>query len=196
MIPLFLSAFRRADELAMAMEARCYRGGQGRTRLRELRYKKTDFLAIACSFAFLAVTLLDRFWIRGFLGRGRDAGSCQRKNIMLTIAYDGTDFSGFQSQRGSGLATIQESLEKALSRLTGQPVTVEGSDVPMPGSCLGTGGKFQNCRQNPPIDGVLALRPYLPESITVRESGRYRQIFMPVFLPRKRRIVISFTAKG
>ena len=66
LIPLFLSAFRRADELAMAMEARCYRGGQGRTRLRELRYKKTDFLAIACSFAFLAVTLLDRFWIRAF----------------------------------------------------------------------------------------------------------------------------------
>lgn len=47
LVPLFISAFRRADELAIAMEARCYRGGEGRTRLHELVYKARDFIALA-----------------------------------------------------------------------------------------------------------------------------------------------------
>lgn len=42
LVPLFISAFRRADELAMAMEARCYRGGVGRTRMNQLKFKKHD----------------------------------------------------------------------------------------------------------------------------------------------------------
>jgi len=45
LIPLFVSAFRRADELAIAMEARCYRGGEGRTRMYELRYGNSDYFA-------------------------------------------------------------------------------------------------------------------------------------------------------
>ena len=45
LVPLFVSAFRRADELATAMEARCYRGGEGRTRMYELHYHKEDILA-------------------------------------------------------------------------------------------------------------------------------------------------------
>lgn len=47
LIPLFVSAFRRADELALAMECRCYRGGEGRTRLRQLRYGVRDAVALA-----------------------------------------------------------------------------------------------------------------------------------------------------
>ncbi|MCM1256369.1 MAG: energy-coupling factor transporter transmembrane protein EcfT [Roseburia sp.] len=53
LIPLFISAFRRADELAMAMEARCYEGGEGRTKMRPLHYAKLDYLAyllLACYF--------------------------------------------------------------------------------------------------------------------------------------------------
>jgi len=46
LVPLFISAFRRADELATAMECRCYHGGEGRTRLRELRYRSSDWLCI------------------------------------------------------------------------------------------------------------------------------------------------------
>ena len=42
LVPLFISAFRRADELAVAMESRCYRGGEGRTRLKELQYSSLD----------------------------------------------------------------------------------------------------------------------------------------------------------
>lgn len=45
LVPLFISAFRRANDLAMAMEARCYRGGEGRTKMKPLCYKKPDILA-------------------------------------------------------------------------------------------------------------------------------------------------------
>ena len=47
LVPLFISAFRRADELAIAMECRCYHGGEGRTRLRQLKYKTPDIVGIA-----------------------------------------------------------------------------------------------------------------------------------------------------
>ena len=54
LVPLFISAFRRADELAVAMECRCYHGGEGRTRLRQLKYKAADYVAL---FLFLAITV-------------------------------------------------------------------------------------------------------------------------------------------
>ena len=47
LVPLFISAFRRADELATAMECRCYHGGEGRTALHVLRYRTADYLVIA-----------------------------------------------------------------------------------------------------------------------------------------------------
>ena len=46
LVPLFISAFRRADELAIAMECRCYHGGEGRTRLRQLKLKGIDIAAL------------------------------------------------------------------------------------------------------------------------------------------------------
>ena len=49
LVPLFVSAFRRADELAVAMEARCYRGGEGRTKLNLLMFKMADYLALVGS---------------------------------------------------------------------------------------------------------------------------------------------------
>ena len=57
LIPLFISAFRRADELAMAMECRCYRGGEGRTRLKVLRFGKLDVLCTLALVAMLAAIL-------------------------------------------------------------------------------------------------------------------------------------------
>ncbi|HHY31665.1 MAG TPA: energy-coupling factor transporter transmembrane protein EcfT [Firmicutes bacterium] len=58
LVPLFVSAFRRADELAMAMEARCYRGGQGRTRMKQLRVGAKDILAaIGSTAALVAVAV-------------------------------------------------------------------------------------------------------------------------------------------
>jgi energy-coupling factor transport system permease protein len=54
LVPLFISAFRRADELATAMECRCYHGGEGRTRLRELHYRATDLYFIFCGILLCA----------------------------------------------------------------------------------------------------------------------------------------------
>lgn len=54
MVPLFVSAFRRADELAVAMESRCYHGGDGRTRMKQLKFAARDFVALIVGVAFLA----------------------------------------------------------------------------------------------------------------------------------------------
>ena len=55
LVPLFIAAFRRANDLALAMEARCYRGGEGRTKMKPLIYQKRDFVAYACIALYLAV---------------------------------------------------------------------------------------------------------------------------------------------
>ena len=66
LIPLFISAFRRADELAMAMECRCYHGGAGRTRLKVLRFTRRDALyTLVCVLAFGAI-LSTRMLFPGF----------------------------------------------------------------------------------------------------------------------------------
>lgn len=57
LVPLFISAFRRADELATAMECRCYSGGNGRTRLRQLKSAGRDYIAIAVTLIFYAAAL-------------------------------------------------------------------------------------------------------------------------------------------
>lgn len=56
LVPLFVSAFKRAEELAMAMEARGYQGGDGRTKLRELRYRQDDFFALGL-FTLVVIAL-------------------------------------------------------------------------------------------------------------------------------------------
>lgn len=58
LVPLFISAFRRANDLAMAMEARCYRGGDGRTKMKPLIYKKRDILAYLILLAYLAGSIV------------------------------------------------------------------------------------------------------------------------------------------
>jgi len=63
-IPLFVSAFRRADELATAMESRCYHGGEGRTRMKTLKMASRDYLALLWgALALAAVIMLRRFAI-------------------------------------------------------------------------------------------------------------------------------------
>ena len=62
LVPLFISSFRRADELAMAMEARCYTGGEGRTRMKQLKLTNKDFVASVCTFALVCVSILSRMW--------------------------------------------------------------------------------------------------------------------------------------
>lgn len=59
LVPLFVSAFRRANDLAMAMEARCYRGGENRTRLRALRYTRLDAWGCLAMAVFLALVFVE-----------------------------------------------------------------------------------------------------------------------------------------
>lgn len=58
LVPLFVSAFRRANDLALAMEARCYRGGDGRTKLHPLRYAGRDYIAYAVLIIYLAAIIV------------------------------------------------------------------------------------------------------------------------------------------
>ncbi|MGN9164901.1 energy-coupling factor transporter transmembrane component T family protein [Tissierellaceae bacterium HCP3S3_D8] len=61
LVPLFINAFRRADELATAMEARCYRGGDNRTRLNELKFKRIDVAALGIMTVFFGAIIYTRF---------------------------------------------------------------------------------------------------------------------------------------
>ena len=58
LIPLFISAFRRADELATAMECRCYQGGDGRTKMKLLRFKLSDYKAFALGVLLLGAVII------------------------------------------------------------------------------------------------------------------------------------------
>ncbi|AKA71444.1 energy-coupling factor transporter transmembrane component T family protein [Clostridium scatologenes] len=62
LVPLFISSFRRADELAMAMEARCYRGGEGRTRMKQLKMTSRDFTASISMMALVIVSVWSNTW--------------------------------------------------------------------------------------------------------------------------------------
>ena len=58
LVPLFISAFRRADELATAMECRCYQGGEGRTKMKLLRYNRTDYCTFLVMLLLLAAVIV------------------------------------------------------------------------------------------------------------------------------------------
>lgn len=62
LVPLFINSFKRADELALAMESRCYRGGEGRTRLKQLKYSYRDLLAGIFTVMLVCVSILSRRW--------------------------------------------------------------------------------------------------------------------------------------
>jgi energy-coupling factor transport system permease protein len=61
LVPLFVSAFRRADELAMAMEARCYRGGLNRTKMKESILTRIDYIASLALIIYLCIIIATRF---------------------------------------------------------------------------------------------------------------------------------------
>lgn len=63
LVPLFISAVRRANDLAMAMEARCYHGGTGRTKMKPLVYAKRDYLAYLAMALYLCVWIVIKVWL-------------------------------------------------------------------------------------------------------------------------------------
>lgn len=62
LVPLFISSFRRADELALAMEARCYRGGTNRTRMKVLKLQFSDYISLTISIILMLIIIISR-WI-------------------------------------------------------------------------------------------------------------------------------------
>ena len=67
LVPLFVSAFRRAGDLAMAMESRCYHGGEGRTRLRVLHITRNDWIALGVLVLLLGLIVLEGIFLKGVL---------------------------------------------------------------------------------------------------------------------------------
>lgn len=65
LIPLFVSSFRRAEELALAMECRCYHGGEGRTRMKQPRTGAADYIAIAVTAAFIGAVAVINILVKG-----------------------------------------------------------------------------------------------------------------------------------
>lgn len=63
LIPLFVSAFRRAEELALAMECRCYHGGEGRTRMKQLKTSYRDYVSIAITLVFMTLVVLANIFV-------------------------------------------------------------------------------------------------------------------------------------
>jgi energy-coupling factor transport system permease protein len=63
LVPLFISAIRRANDLAMAMEARCYRGGEGRTKMKPLVYAGRDYAAYGCIAVYVLIWVAVKLWI-------------------------------------------------------------------------------------------------------------------------------------
>jgi energy-coupling factor transport system permease protein len=67
LVPLFASSFRRADELATAMECRCYRGGEGRTKLHVLKYRASDIVGIILVLIICAMLISANYWGIGYV---------------------------------------------------------------------------------------------------------------------------------
>ena len=116
-----------------------------------------------------------------------------KRMIVLTLAYDGTDFFGFQSQAGTGLPTVQDALEAGIAALSGERVTVEGSGRTDTGvHAWGQVVHFYTSASIPPERWALALPPHLPESIVVRESKAADSAFHARFSAKRKTYLYQF----
>ncbi len=108
------------------------------------------------------------------------------RNIKLTVAYDGTAYHGFQEQRGTGLPTVQEVLEKSLSRLAGRRVQIVGAGRTDAGvHALGQVVNFDSGGWDIPTDRIpLALNGVLPDDVSVLAAEDAPQDFHARFSAR------------
>lgn len=70
LVPLFIGAFRIAQDLALAMEARCYRGGEGRTKMHEMKFKKRDAVALLLTLLFIGLIVAERIIVATYFAGG------------------------------------------------------------------------------------------------------------------------------
>ncbi len=172
MIPILVPLFciripHSANDLAMAMEARCYRGGDGRTKMKPLIYKSTDHVAYLITILYVvAAFVVGRYvpfklWI--FLR------SCGMRRIRLTVAYDGTNYCGWQIQPNG--ITIEEVLNKAICKLTGEETQVIGASRTDAGvHARGNIAVFDTESRIPAGAFLYALNQRLPKDIVVVRS--------------------------
>ena len=107
---------------------------------------------------------------------GTEAGGSTQTQIALIVEYEGTEYHGFQWQPGA--STIQGELEKALERLTGQKVRVEGASRTDAGvHAQGQVVSFRTSTEMPPETYITALNYYLPLDIAVRQACKVSESF-------------------
>jgi tRNA pseudouridine38-40 synthase len=98
------------------------------------------------------------------------------RNIKLIVSYDGTDFNGWQTQ--PGFRTVQETLETAIAKLTGQPVRVNASGRTDTGvHAVGQVVNFYSATHHPPDVLVRAINAHLPPDVVVSEAADVAQAF-------------------
>lgn len=170
LVPLFISAFRRATDLAMAMEARCYRGGEGRTKMKPLRYEKRDRITYLVYAGYFLLFLggqsrsvtgdgIDIEYFEGSFYE-TDKNDCGiRRNGLLRLAL-----------QPNGV-TIEEILNGTLSELLKEPVCVIGASRTDSGvHALGNVAVFDTESRIPGEKLCYAVNQKLPEDIRVLES--------------------------
>ena len=168
LVPLFISAFRRADELATAMECRCYHGGEGRTALHVLRFRPADLWVLT---GFAALTA-------GVIALGR-LGICKRyamRNIALILMYNGTAYHGWQVQKTE--VTVAQTLERGLSMVCGEPIKCTGCGRTDAG--VHAEHYVANFRTNSriPVDRLpFAVNTHIPEDIVVKAAYEVAEDF-------------------
>lgn len=183
LVPLFVSAFRRADELAIAMESRCYHGGDGRTRMKQLKMQKIDAFALILGALFLAAVFVMK----------NSAYEVQHlRNIALRLRYDGSRYHGWQVQKRdvSVCSTAQDALEK----ICGHPVKLTGCGRTDAGvHALRYCANFRtDCRI--PIDRfALAANSRLPDDIAVVDAVEVDERFNAISSCVKKSIFIKYT---
>ena len=169
LVPLFISAFRRADELAVAMEARCYRGGRTYTHAR----------AGICRprLSGLCFDYYTGGW-PGSIALGE-----YMRTIKLVVAYDGSAYHGFQKQKN--VQTVQNVLEEALTMLCGEKVVTAGSGRTDTGvHALAQTVTFTTNGRIPCANLVRAAASLLPEDIVVVSAEEMPEGFHARFSAR------------
>ncbi|MEI3405577.1 MAG: hypothetical protein V8Q79_03100 [Christensenellales bacterium] len=107
-----------------------------------------------------------------------------QQRFKLVVEYDGTAYSGWQRQING--PSVQQTLEEALSRLTGRRIAVTGSSRTDAGvHAFGLCAHFDSATCIPPDKVSFALNTMLPPDIRIRQSRQHRMAFMPVFPPVK-----------
>ena len=165
LVPLFVLVFARAENLATAMESRCYVPGAPRSKLHPLAWGARDTAAIACAAAFVLFSVL---W-------GRYFGVFRAWLAVLEISYDGSRFFGWQSQpNGMG---AQDALENALA-LIGERTRIFGAGRTDAGvHARAQVAHFDASREWDARRLVLAINARLPSSVSVMRASRVRDDF-------------------